>query len=441
MDAAAPGAQEALLNSGYLVGAVTVALVISANVATVHGQDTAPGPPVQAAPETTDDEPRGLFAEPRGLTKGLDFAESKLDTDRSGKVKRGFYPELGNMVTGAGWISAGVGYKQPLLDGRALVDVSTGISWRAYKMAQARFELTGLAQGRVTVGTQFRWQDFTQITYFGQGPDSLEVDRSEYRLQSLNQVGYVTVRPRRWLAVDGRLGWLSGPRLRRPAGAFLRGNPSTDEVFPNEPAFSLREQPEYLYGETTLTADTRDAPGYPTRGGFYRIGWTRYSDREAGRFSFQRYESEAAHFIPLADRNVIVALHGWMVGTASADGQQVPFYLMPSLGGANTLRGFSDYRFHDRNLAVVNAETRIAIFEHIDAVAFVEAGNVAARFRDLNLDRTSYGLGVRVHGRASTYARFDVAGSAEGWRVVFRLNDPFGYSRLRKRSAQAPFAP
>ena len=44
---------------------------------------------------------------------------------------------------------------------------------RAYKLAQARFELTDLAHDRVTVGSQIRWQDFTQVNYFGIGADSL----------------------------------------------------------------------------------------------------------------------------------------------------------------------------------------------------------------------------------------------------------------------------
>jgi hypothetical protein len=84
---------------------------------------------------------------------------------------------------------------------------------------------------------------------------------------------------------------------------------------------------------------------------------------------------------------------------------------------------------------------RVAIFAHVDAVALFEAGNVAARFNDLNLDKTSYGVGVRVHSDRSTFARLDVARSPEGWQIVFRLNDPFGLSRINKRTAQVPFAP
>src|SRR5262249_11880334 len=50
----------------------------------------------------------------------------------------GFYPDFGNMITGAGWISIGPGYRKHLFDERAFVDGSAAISWHGYKMAQAR---------------------------------------------------------------------------------------------------------------------------------------------------------------------------------------------------------------------------------------------------------------------------------------------------------------
>ena len=58
-------------------------------------------------------------------------------------------------------------------------------------MAQARVELPTLAHSRVTIGSQLRWQDLMQVNYFGEGPGSLDADRSQYRLQSMN-VGYVS---------------------------------------------------------------------------------------------------------------------------------------------------------------------------------------------------------------------------------------------------------
>ena len=73
--------------------------------------------------------------------------------------------------------------------------------------------------------------------------------------------------------------------------------------------------------------------------------------------------------------------------------------------------------------------------------SFLDAGNVAARLSDLNLDKRSYGAGLRLHTRRRTFARFDVAHGGEGWRLLFRLTDPLNLARLSRRTAAVPFVP
>jgi outer membrane protein assembly factor BamA len=173
----------------------------------------------------------------------------------------------------------------------------------------------------------------------------------------------------------------------------------------------------------------------------YRGAWTRFSDRDGGNFSFQRFEAEGAHFISTDDSRVTLAMHGWFVASDTAEGHEIPFYLMPSLGGSNTLRAFANYRFHDRHLALGNVELRLAMLAHLDTVMFLDAGNVAARMADLNFDKRSIGVGLRVHSGRSTFARFDVAHGPEGWRVTLSTNDPLHLSRLSRRTAPIPFVP
>lgn len=386
-------------------------------------------------------EAPGYFAEPEGLAKGIDFAVRTIGGDTSREPKNGFYPETGEMITGAGWLSIGPGYRHSLLGDRALIDTSVGYSWRGYKAAQARFELPRLFKSRLTVGTQYRWQDLTQVSYFGEGSAAPSTDRTEYRLTSHNVVGYATVQTTPWLSVRGRVGWLDAPRLRDPAGHFERGNPSTLAVFVNDPVVLRGSQPNYLHGDLSLIADTREFRNHPVRGGLYRAGWAAYSDRVNGAFSFQRYELEGAQFIPLSADRIVFALRGWSAVTASGDNSIIPFYMQPSLGGASTLRAFENYRFHDRHMLVLNAETRIALFTHVDGALFVDAGNVAGRIRDLNLAHRSYGVGLRVHSTRATFGRLDVAHGSEGWRVLFRMNDPLRIARLSVRTATMPFVP
>jgi hypothetical protein len=254
-------------------------------------------------------------------------------------------------------------------------------------------------------------------------------------------VGYGSVRPVPWLSFNGRFGWLSRPEILPPQSVFGRANPPTSEVFPEDPVYQFSEQPDFIYGDVSVVAETRDHRGYATRGGLYRGAWLRFSDRERDSFSFARYEAEALHYIPIAENNVVFVLHGLIVGTRSGAEQHVPFYLAPSLGGGTTMRGYSHYRFHDRNAAVINAETRVAVFEHIDAALFVDVGNVAARFHGLNLKKTSYGFGIRIHSATANFAVFDLGHGSEGWNFGFRVADPFRFSRVTTRTAPIPFAP
>jgi hypothetical protein len=88
-----------------------------------------------------------------------------------------------------------------------------------------------------------------------------------------------------------------------------------------------------------------------------------------------------------------------------------------------------------------NAEARIAMMSHVDAALFMDAGNVAARFGDLDLGKRSYGAGLRFHNVRQNFARIDVARGSEGWRLLFRLTDPLNLSRLSRRTAPVPVVP
>jgi hypothetical protein len=413
------------------VSRFAIALAIAAAPVMAFAQESAPQPP--ASPVV-----QGLLPEPGFIDRAIDFATRTMG-DGSGQ-KSGLYPEMSNMITGAGWISLGPGYRMWVGD-RLFFDTSAAMSWREYKMARGRIELANLATSRLAVGGEAKWQDFTQNTYFGEGTDSLETNRSEYRIKSLDVLGYTNVTPRQWLTIGARAGWLRSPSLLEPTGRFNRGNPPMQQVFPGDAAFARIDQPDYLHGELSVTADTRDRRSHALSGGFYRGAWTRFSDRSGGNFSFQRFEAEGAHFKTLEDARVTFVGHGWLTASDTADNTVIPFYLMPSLGGNNTIRSFANYRFHDRHFMVANVEMRYALMDHLDAALFVDAGNVAARMADLNFDKRAYGVGFRLHSQKATFARLDVAHGSEGWRLTFNTSDPLHFSRMSRRTAPIPFVP
>ena len=391
----------------------------------------------QERPSQPDTEPQGLIAEPLVIERAALFAGRHLTGGGAGE---GIYADFMNMIPGAGWLAVGPGYRQWYSNDRIFFDTSAAISLRGYRTAQARVERHKLLDGKLLLGSQFRWQDATQINAFGEGPGSVESNEAQYRMRSSNLVGYATARPWRSIAINGQGGWLK-PSISEPSGPMRSNRPYLRETFPGDPVFALAEQPGFAYAEGSIVADTRDAPGHATRGALLRGAASIYSDRDTGVFSFNRYEGEAAGFVPLADSRLVLAAHGWLVASDTADGRSVPFYLQPNLGGSNTLRSYANYRFHDRNMLLLNLEARVALMTHMDAAVFMDAGNVAPRVGDLNLDKRSYGAGIRLHSRRNTFARVDLAHGAEGWRFLFRLNDPLSLSRLLRRTAPVPFVP
>jgi len=385
--------------------------------------------------------PPGLVAEPALLRKLIAASESTAGDDR--EPTDGLYVETGNMITGGGWISAGPGYRRHLRDGHVLVDVSAAVSWNLYNVVQASVELPHLAHDRLTLGAQAIRQDALQVAYFGLGDESRASDQSAYRFRSTDILGYATARATRWLSVSGRFGGIPRPSLSAAAGPRVTV-PSAVDLFSEASAPGIAMQPSFLHADVLLAADLRDHKGHPTGGGLYQLIAALYSDRDTGRYSFRRYEVDGAQFVPLFTKRWILALHARGALSDVSSGHVVPIYLMPSLGGKNTLRGYDDYRFHDNHMEAFNAESRWALFTHVDAAVFADAGKVASRVADLDLRhlKTSYGAGLRVHNATATLVRLDVGHSTEGWHVFLKISDPFKRSvPISGRSAVVPYVP
>ena len=156
----------------------------------------------------------------------------------------------------------------------------------------------------------------------------------------------------------------------------------------------------------------------------YSVALNDFRDRE-DTFSFRRLDADFRQYFPLLKEHWVLAFARQAQITDVEDGQVIPYYLLPSLGGANTLRGYSDFRFQDKHMLLLGAEYRWLPSRIVDMAIFVDAGKVAAERRDLDLDglKTTYGIGIRFHG--PTFTPF-VSTSRVGMRA-FELTLPEAY--------------
>ena len=136
---------------------------------------------------------------------------------------------------------------------------------------------------------------------------------------------------------------------------------------------------------------------------------------------FANTEGVAQQLIPVLSGNMVFDLSARVWSTSPDDGDVVPFFLLPSLGGSDFLRGFPSYRFRDRDAMLLTAQYRWYVQEYVDGVLFYEAGKVAPAFGDLDLTdlENSYGIGLYFHSARSTLLRLELARSREGLRFIF----------------------
>jgi hemolysin activation/secretion protein len=110
------------------------------------------------------------------------------------------------------------------------------------------------------------------------------------------------------------------------------------------------------------------------------------------------------------------------------DDSRLPFYLMPSLGGNSSVRGYPSLRFRGNHRLLLTGEYRWTATRFLDMALFYDAGKVATEIDELDLGglKYAYGVGARFHGTKRTVFRLEVArNDAGGWRMVWATTAPF----------------
>jgi hypothetical protein len=342
-----------------------------------------------------------------------------VEQDLTNGVVR-WHPFFDNAYAGGGF-TLGAGYAAHVSPYN-MIDVRGSYTIIGYKRIEAEFLAPRLFHRRGTLSVLGGWREATQVGFYGIGPDTAKEDRANYLFQQPYGSATLTVWPaRRWWMFRGA-GELSQWSQQPGEGDV----PSVETVYTPATLPGLGAKPTYFHSQGTVGFDWRTSPGYSRRGGYYGATVHDYTDTDK-LFGFQQIDYEAIQHVPILREAWAISLRTLLKTALTKDNQQIPFFMLPSLGGGSNLRGYSSWRFRDLNSLLMQAEWRIMVNRFIDTAVFFDAGKVAASRSDLDFNdlKTDYGFGVRFHGPFATPLRVEVARGREGLHLVFSSSSAF----------------
>ena len=320
---------------------------------------------------------------------------------------RPFYPFIGSAMDGGG-LAVGPGYRTRFKE-TGSIDSHAAWSWRRYKVADAGVTLPSFANGRVSISARGNWLDAPKVGFNGVGNDTRTSDHTTYayRATTIGVASHVTVAGP--VSVGGGV---DGIRVESSIGSGIA---------------ALAMNPTYRRERLFAEVDTRTSPGYTRSGGLYRVDWSDYHQTNAGALSFRRFDVDARQFIPLLRENWVIALRALASTTDTSAGQDVPYFMLPDLGGSHSLRGYSAWRFRDRDRLLLSGEYRWTAGQFVDMALFLDAGKVAPRAKDLDLTgmTKTYGIGMSLHTPSRTALRIELARTPDGNSVSLSFSPSF----------------
>jgi hypothetical protein len=345
----------------------------------------------------------------------LNYAETMLTTGMH------FHPYFESAYSGGGF-TMGVGYRKYAGQYNTF-DVRGSLTPKGYKRIEAEFLAPRLFDRQGVLSVVGGWREATQVGYYGQGTSNTSKnDRANYGFTQPYAIATLHFHPAHRLALLG--GGFDVSEWRQEPGS---GNePSVDEVYTPETLPGLGAHVTYFHSQAVVGIDSRPAPDYARRGGFYGVTFHDYSDKD-GQYGFTQIDYEAIQHVPILREAWVLSFRGLVSTTGTKTDQQIPFFMLPALGGGSSLRGFSSWRFRDRNRLLLQGEWRVVVNRFVDMAVFTDMGKVTEHAGDLNLDglKSDYGLGFRFHGPLTTPLRIELAKSNEGLAIVFGASAAF----------------
>jgi outer membrane protein assembly factor BamA len=206
--------------------------------------------------------------------------------------------------------------------------------------------------------------------------------------------------------------------------------PFTGDVFPDLPGVdgaTVHTQ------RVILAYDTRDAQTTPTRGLSLSLFVEASSEFLGSASDYVKAGLDTVYLRPLWDDRLVLVVRG-LIEALSGDAD-TPFEVRPTLGGGDTLRGFSEDRFYGNARVLLNLEARVRLFTlklfgvtaEFQAAPFVDIGTVFNSISEFGKEgfEATPGVGLRGVVAPSVVGHVEVGLSREGAAIFVGLDYPF----------------
>jgi len=343
----------------------------------------------------------------------------RVDTILQGGTLR-WHPFFDSAYSGGGF-TLGIGHVN-YLGGYNTLDLRGSYSIAGYKRVEAEFIAPRLFHRRGSLSILGGWREATQVGFYGIGNDTATADKTNYLFQQPYADALLTVFPtRRNLMLRGGVEY---SQWKQKPGEGT--SPSVETVYTPFDLAGLGATINYLHTQGTVGLDWRTSPGYTRRGVYLGVTGHDYRDSDE-EFGFQEFGYEGIAHIPILREAWVLSFHGRVQTAFDKDNQDTPFFMLPALGGGSSLRGYSSWRWRDKNSLLLQAEWRIMVNRYLDTAFFYDAGKVAARTSDLDFNNLhdDFGFGVRFHGPFTTPLRVELAHGKEGLSFIFSSSASF----------------
>jgi outer membrane protein assembly factor BamA len=170
----------------------------------------------------------------------------------------------------------------------------------------------------------------------------------------------------------------------------------------------------------TSIYDSRDYRLNATKGWLFQLDAGLYQNDQFD--SFSTYNIELANYIDLGSTPGLIA---WQVQGHLTSGD-VPWNLLPDLGGSDAMRGYIRGRYRDQQMMMGQVEYRLPVFQRYGMVFWGAVGSVAPKVSELtDTLLTAYGTGFRFKVKDNINLRLDVGVGENETNFYLNVNEVF----------------